>query len=91
MSTTDDRNQAADLFLSYIVSRAYDSVIRTEIRELQGESGFPNLPEEERQRVDWYKRLSEEDRRHVAGIIEHAVFGAIFGSLVVLETVPKAC
>jgi hypothetical protein len=70
-----------------LIARGFDGVVNSVIGEL--ESGPPGRkPAEDRLRLhQWYQTLDEPSRDRVRELVTHAVHGAVFGCLCLLDGV----
>jgi hypothetical protein len=79
------RDEAADLFLRFVIECARNSVIEG-VRDVLNEGPPGRKPSPDAvARHTWFKRLSAEDQSRVSEVIRESVDSAIFGVLVVLD------
>ena len=79
------REQAAELFVNRLITRAYKIGIRDMKEELEeGPSGRTPLVELVALH-QWYQRLDDQDREYVLAVIRHVVHSTVFGCLVLLD------
>jgi hypothetical protein len=79
------REGAADLFLSFVIERARNSVIEGIQEDLnEGPPGRKPSPDAVARHM-WFRNLSAEDQSRVSDIVRESVDSAIFGVLVVLD------
>jgi len=71
-------------FINAIERYVRDAAVISTIRMLEAPPGR-QLPGEVRDRSDWYKNLSDEDRLRVREVISLAAHSALFGMLAVID------
>ena len=80
-----DRNRAAGIFLSMLITIAHDEVVEDMKRELSEGPPGRGLQKGEMARHRWFQSLSDEDREHVLSVARDAVDAALFECLVLLD------
>lgn len=79
------RDTAVNIFMEFIINRAYKSVIKGITGRLENGPSGKEPPQEKIGQYEWFKNLDEEGKQKVHSIVRDTVESTLFGVFVILD------